>query len=64
MSDSHEQVQNSQEPDSSLPVIEEPLDPANQALADAMRLSFRILKVAMFFLVVLYFFSGMFPCRS
>jgi len=46
--------------DHSLPVIEEPLDPANQALADALRLSFRLLKVVMVVLVVFFLGSGFF----
>ncbi|MBI1825342.1 MAG: hypothetical protein HY287_13700 [Planctomycetes bacterium] len=42
----------------SLPVIEEPLDAANQSLSDALRASFRILKGIMVVLVVLYLFSN------
>lgn len=38
--------------------MEEPLDAANQSLADALRSSFRILKGIMFLLVVLYLFSN------
>lgn len=38
-----------------------PLDAANQSLANALRASFRILKLVMFVLVVLYCFSG-FQC--
>jgi membrane protease subunit HflK len=41
-----------------LPVVEEPLDPAGQALSDALRMSFRLLKVSMVILVVAYFCSG------
>lgn len=41
-----------------LNVIEEPLDAANQSLADALRASFRILKGIMVVLVVLYLFSN------
>lgn len=37
---------------------ETPLDPANQSLADALRLSFRILKLVMVALVVVFLFSG------
>ncbi|MBI4718758.1 MAG: hypothetical protein HY763_13200 [Planctomycetes bacterium] len=37
---------------------EEPLDAANQSLADALRASFRILKGIMMILVVLYLFSN------
>jgi membrane protease subunit HflK len=39
------------------------LDPANRSLADALRKSFRILKLLMLVLVVLYFFSGWFSVR-
>ena len=38
--------------------VEEPLDAANQSLADALRASFGILKGIMFVLVVLYLFSN------
>jgi membrane protease subunit HflK len=41
-----------------LPDAEEPLDPAGQALSDALRLSFRLLKVSMAVLVVAYLCSG------
>ena len=37
---------------------EEPLNAANQSLADALRASFGILKVIMMVLVVLYLFSN------
>jgi len=37
-----------------------PLDPAQQSLADALRVSFAILKVVMLALVVLYFATGFF----
>ena len=40
-----------------LELTEEPLDAANQSLADALRSSFRILKGIMMVLVVLYLFS-------
>jgi membrane protease subunit HflK len=40
-----------------------PLDPANQSLADALRKSFRILKLIMLVLVVLYFLSGWFSVK-
>ncbi len=43
-----------------LPVIEEPLDPANQSLSDALRASFRVLQVLMLFLLAGYLFSGVF----
>lgn len=43
-----------------LPIVEEPLDPANESLAEALRSSFRVLKVIMFFVVILYLFSGVF----
>lgn len=39
------------------------LDPANQSLADALRMSFRILKLLMLVLVVLYFLSGWFSVK-
>lgn len=44
-------------------VGEHALDPANQFLADALGKSFRILKLVMLVLVVLYFLSGLFPVR-
>jgi modulator of FtsH protease HflK len=37
---------------------EMPLDPANQSLADALRMSFRILKFVMVALVIVFLFSG------
>ena len=43
-----------------LAVVEEPLDPANQSLADALRASFRVLKVVMLLLIVIFLFSGVF----
>ncbi|NLX23201.1 MAG: hypothetical protein GXY55_16240 [Phycisphaerae bacterium] len=42
-----------------LQVIEEPLDPANQSLADALRLSFYVLKFLMLILVVIFLLSGL-----
>lgn len=42
-----------------LSVIEEPLDPANQSLADALRLSFGVLKLVMLLLVALFMLSGL-----
>lgn len=42
----------------SLNVIEEPLDPASQSLADALRASFRVLKFIMFVVIVCFLFSG------
>ena len=42
---------------------EEALDPANQSLAEALRKSFRILKLLMLVLVVLYFLSGWFSVK-
>ncbi len=45
--------------DHALEVIEEPLDPANQSLADALRASFRVLKWVMLFLLIAFVFSGM-----
>ncbi len=41
-----------------LGITEEPLDKANQSLADALRASFKILKGIMMVLVVLYLFSN------
>lgn len=43
-----------------LPIIEEPLDPANQSLADALRASFRVLKLVMAVVVVLFLCSGIY----
>ena len=40
-------------------MIEEPLDPANQSLSDALRLSFRCLKLVMFFLIIGFMLSGL-----
>ncbi|HVP13718.1 MAG TPA: SPFH domain-containing protein [Phycisphaerae bacterium] len=45
------------------PEYEEALDPANQSLAEALRKSFRILKLLMLVLVVLYFLSGWFSVK-
>lgn len=42
----------------------EDLDPAQQSLADALRVSFMVLKVAMLILLVVYLFSGFFNVRS
>lgn len=39
------------------------LDPANAQLADALRKSFRVLKLLMFVLVILYFLSGWFSVK-
>ena len=44
----------------SLPVFEEPLDAANQSLADALRASFRVLKFLMAVLIILFLCSGVF----
>ena len=44
----------------SLPVAEEKLDAASQSLADALRLSFKILKAAMFLIVLSFLCSGFF----
>lgn len=41
----------------------EALDPANQSLSDALTMSFRILKLLMLVLVVLYFLSGWFSVK-
>ncbi len=41
-------------------MIEEPLDPANQSLADALRASFRVLKLIMLGVVILFLGSGTF----
>lgn len=43
-----------------MPVAEEPLDPANQSLADALRASFWVLKFVMLVVVILFLFSGVF----
>jgi len=42
---------------------QDPLDPANQSLADALRKSFRVLKLLMLVLVGLYLMSGWFSVR-
>lgn len=42
----------------------EEFDPATASLADALRKSFRVLKVMMFVLVVLYLASGLFSVKS
>lgn len=47
-------------PTRTLKTFEAPLDPANQSLADALRTSFRILKLAMIVLVILFFATGAF----
>jgi membrane protease subunit HflK len=60
-SDQHNPPQDASPPGSagrSLPVIEEPLDAGNQSLADALRLSFRVLKVIMVFAVIVFLGSG------
>lgn len=46
--------------DHRLNVAEEPLDPASQSLSDALKASFRVLKVIMLVLVVLFLLSGVF----
>jgi modulator of FtsH protease HflK len=38
--------------------MREAMDPANQSLADALRLSYRVLQVVMVILIVLFLFSG------
>jgi membrane protease subunit HflK len=48
--------------DHPLPVVDE-FDPANQALADALRKSFRVLRWLMILVVVLYAFSGVFRVK-
>ncbi|MHC5023915.1 MAG: hypothetical protein ACYTGG_08380, partial [Planctomycetota bacterium] len=40
-------------------VLREAMDPANQSLADALRLSFRVLQLVILVLVVLFIFSGL-----
>lgn len=50
--------------DHGLPVIEEPLDPASQSLSDALKASFRVLKVIMLVVVVLFLFSGVFSVNT
>ena len=42
----------------------EELDPANQSLADSLRKSFRVLKLLMLVLLVLYFLSGAFSVKQ
>lgn len=44
-------------------VIDEPIDPAQQSLADALRVSFGILKFIMYGLVVVYLFSGLYQVQ-
>lgn len=46
--------------DSSAPLLEEPLDPGSQSLADALRVSFRVLKFIMVVVVVFFLFSNVF----
>lgn len=41
-----------------------PLDPAQQSLADALRVSFLLLKVVMVVLVIFYLFSGVFSVET
>ncbi len=48
---------------SSAALNDDSLDPANQSLAEALRMSFRILKLLMLVLVVLYFLSGWFSVK-
>jgi regulator of protease activity HflC (stomatin/prohibitin superfamily) len=45
------------------PTHVEPLDPANESLAEALRKSFWVLKLLMIVLVVLYFLSGWFSVK-
>ena len=40
-------------------MLREALDPANQSLRDALRLSFRVLQLVMVVLVVVFLFSGL-----
>lgn len=47
-------------PTTALPDVEEGLDAANQSLADALRLSFKILKAAMLLIVISFLCSGFF----
>ncbi len=56
----------SQQPHPSRPlhVVETPVDPAQQSLADALRTSFQILKLAMVVLVIAYFASGVFTVEQ
>lgn len=44
--------------------MQDEIDPAHQSLAEALRQSFRVLKVLMLVLVVLYFLSGWFSVKS
>ena len=43
---------------------ERDLDPAQQSLADALRVSFWVLKISMLLLIVIYLFSGVFNVRE
>ena len=50
--------------DTTLPVLEEGLDPANQSLSDALRISFTILKFVMAFIVIAFACSGFFSVKQ
>ena len=54
----HQHPHHHDEDDHAIQVIEEPLDPASQSLSDAMRASFRVLKIVMVVVVILFLFSG------
>ena len=44
--------------------LEEDLDPAQQSMADALRVSFGFLKIIMIIVVISYFFSGFFTVKN
>ncbi len=48
----------------SLHVLEAPLDPANQSLADALKATFRVLKFFMLLVFIVYLFSGVFTVEQ
>jgi membrane protease subunit HflK len=48
----------------SLPVVEEGLDPASQSLSDALRVSFKVLKAVMAFIVIAFLCSGFFTVEQ
>ncbi|HEY3244425.1 MAG TPA: SPFH domain-containing protein [Phycisphaerae bacterium] len=47
-----------------LHVLDAPFDPAQQSLADALRAAFRVLKIFMVLLLVIYLFSGIFTVQQ
>lgn len=50
-------------PAPAIPPPNEPLDPANQSLSDALRRSFSVLKLLMVVMVILYLLSGWFSVK-